>query len=65
MFICSEYLHMPHCEFKKLSRYEKMKWYIFVEEKSKDQERRDKEAKVKREMDDMKRNATPSPGLQG
>ena len=64
MFICSEYLHIPHCEFKKLPRYEKMKWYIYVEEKSKDQEKRTKEQETKRKLEEMKRNADPSPGLK-
>jgi hypothetical protein len=65
MFICSEYLHIPHCEFKKLPRHERLLWYIYVEEKGKEQEKRDKEMSTKRKMDEMKRNADPSPGLKG
>jgi len=55
---------MPHCEFKKLPREEKMKWYIFVEEKGKDHQTKMKEMETKRKMDEMKKNSLPSPGLK-
>jgi len=45
MFICSEYLHCTHTEFEKLPRTEKLKWFLFLEMKS----RREKHEELKRQ----------------
>ena len=49
MKICAEYLHCSHLEFLKLSREEKMKWYLFEEMK-----RRRKDYFDKKQFDAMK-----------
>jgi len=63
MFICAEYLHMPHCEFKKLSHEEQLKWIIWADEDAKSKDRQYKEMKAKSDMAKAKASAPKSPGV--
>ncbi len=47
MAICSEWIHCSHQEFDAYPRIEKMKWYAFARARGEDQERKDKERKMK------------------
>jgi hypothetical protein len=42
MSICSEFLHCFHWEFEQQSPVEKVKWYAFVEARSKQYEKEQK-----------------------
>jgi len=66
MFICSEYLHIPHYEFKKFPWEEKMKWYVYVQEKGKREEKRQEEQdrKMKEAKAKDNKDAPASPGLK-
>ena len=57
MSICSEYLHIPHCEFKKLPREEKIKWIVFADERAKRQQKDIKETETKRKLEQIKKEA--------
>ena len=63
MIICSEHLHMTHAEFRKLPWSEKMKWYIFMDEKSKRMEKERKEMETKQKQATMVRGA-PKAGIR-
>ena len=48
---------MPHCEYKKLPREEKMKWIIFADERAKRQQKDIKETETKRKFEKLQKEA--------
>jgi hypothetical protein len=62
MYICAEYLKMPHIEFKKLPLSEQLKWLIYVEEEGKDRKRQNEKRDEQLRLQKMKAEAK-KPGM--
>ncbi len=58
MFICSEYLHCTHEEFKRKPYKEKCKWYAFVEMKGRREEHDRVMQKNKQRLKEMEKTGS-------
>jgi hypothetical protein len=61
MYICAEYLKMPHYKFKEMPLPEQLKWLIYVEEEAKQKKKENDRLRTNAEIQKAKANAKKNP----